>query len=105
MNVKRKLLFCDYVNKCLGKTLKKVAKVDNKYVQISKKFQSTLLKWGNHAQHQVLLSFVFFTTTSWNIKVSWIETVLDGSGGNELGIADSHILFVFWLVPKLVASS
>lgn len=31
MNVKRKLLFCDYVNKCLGKTLKKVAKVDNMF--------------------------------------------------------------------------
>lgn len=47
MNGKRKLLFCDYVNKCLGKTLKKVAKVDNKYVQISKKIPKHIIKMGS----------------------------------------------------------
>lgn len=49
MNVKRKLLFLDYVNKCLGKTLKKVAREDNKYVQISKKIPKHIIKWGHHA--------------------------------------------------------
>lgn len=47
MNIKRKLLFCDYVNKCLGKTLKKVAKVDNKYVQISKIIPKHFIKMGS----------------------------------------------------------